>query len=128
MAKKRSFDSWPLKMKTCPDFLACKWCATYRWKTLNEGYNFALDLILIGGLYIKLWASKIVKVLILRISGLKLGSLMSKWHLGARPVTKHREYYKGEGGGFPQIRTVVSLVNPCLLVVNPCTKTVRTMH
>ncbi len=28
----------------------------------------------------------------------------------------------GEGGGFPQVRAVVSLVNPCLLMVHPCTK------
>jgi hypothetical protein len=24
----------------------------------------------------------------------------TKWHLGASPMVKHREYYKGEGGGF----------------------------
>jgi hypothetical protein len=24
------FDSWPLKVKNQPDFLACRWCATYR--------------------------------------------------------------------------------------------------
>jgi hypothetical protein len=29
--------------------LACRWHATCRWKALDEGYNFALDLILIGG-------------------------------------------------------------------------------
>jgi hypothetical protein len=29
-------------------------------------------------------------------------------------VAKHREYYKGEGGGFPQVRIVVNLVSPCL--------------
>jgi len=37
--------------------------------------------------------------------------------LGASPVTRHREYYKGEGGGFPQVWAMVSLVNPCLPVV-----------
>jgi hypothetical protein len=30
-------------------------------------------------------------------------------------VESHRVYYKGEGGGFPQVRAVVSLVCPCCL-------------
>jgi len=42
-------------------------------------------------------------------------------------VARHRVYYKGEGGGFPQVRAVVSLVSPCLPVVHPCTKKVTTM-
>jgi hypothetical protein len=24
-----------------------------------------------------------------------------KWHLGVTPIANHKEYYKGEGGGFP---------------------------
>jgi hypothetical protein len=47
---------------------------------------------------------------ILKILGLQLGSFRTKWHLGASPMTKHKEYYKGEGGGFPQDRVMVSLV------------------
>jgi hypothetical protein len=39
--------------------------ATYRWKTLDKGYNFALDLISIGGMHTKLWDSKVVGVPIL---------------------------------------------------------------
>jgi hypothetical protein len=52
----------------------------------------------------------------LGILGLPLGSPspMTKWHLGARPVAKHKVYYKGEGGGFPQVRAMVSLVSRCL--------------
>jgi hypothetical protein len=34
-------------------------------------------------------------------------------HLDATPATSHRVYYKGEGGGFPKVRAVVSLVCPC---------------
>jgi hypothetical protein len=45
-----------------------------------------------------------------------------KCHLDVAPVERHREYYKGEGGGFPQVRAMVSLVNPSLLVVRPSTK------
>jgi hypothetical protein len=35
---------------------------------------------------------------------------------------------KGEGDGFSQIRAMVSLVNSCLLVVRPCTKSAPTTH
>jgi len=48
------FDSWPLKVKNWPNFLACKWRATYHWKALDKGYKFALYLISIGGLHTKL--------------------------------------------------------------------------
>jgi hypothetical protein len=57
------FDYRSLKVKNHPNFLACKWRATYRWKDLDEGYNFASDFISIGGLHVKLWAPKVVGVL-----------------------------------------------------------------
>ncbi len=95
------FDSWPLKIGNRPNFLACRWCATYCWKALEEGYNFAWDLTLVGGLHTKLWASKFSWIPISRILGLQLGSPRTKWHLGVGPVARHRKYYKGEGGGFP---------------------------
>jgi len=41
---------------------------------------------------------------------------------GAGPMAKHKVYYKGEGGGFPQVQPVVSLVSPILLVVRHSTK------
>jgi hypothetical protein len=44
------------------------------------------------------------------ISGLPLGSPEIKSHLDVGPVERCRVYYKGEGGGFPQVRAVVSLV------------------
>jgi hypothetical protein len=47
----------------------------------------------------------------LGISGLPLGSLETKWHLGVGPVARHKVYYKGEGGGFPQVQAVVKLVS-----------------
>jgi hypothetical protein len=46
-------------------FLMCKWHATYCWKDLDKGYNFPLNLIPIRGLHIKLWTSKVTRVLIL---------------------------------------------------------------
>jgi hypothetical protein len=98
------FDSQPLRVRNRPDFLACRWCTTYCWKALNEEYNFALDFISIGGLHTKLWAFKVTKVPTLGISRLASGSPMTKCHLGAGPVARHKIYYKGEGRGFPQIR------------------------
>jgi hypothetical protein len=48
----------------------CRRHATYGWKTLNKGYNFASNHDSIGGLQKKLWASKVVEVPISRILGL----------------------------------------------------------
>jgi hypothetical protein len=103
----------------------CKWHATYRWKALNKGYNFALELISIKGWHTKLWAPKVVGVLVMKISGFPFGSPETKWHLGAGFVARHKVYYKGEGGGFPQVRTVVNLVSPCLPVVCSCSKVLQ---
>jgi len=44
------------------------------------------------------------------ISGLQLGSPGKKSHLDVASAERCREYYMGEGGGFPQVRAVVSLV------------------
>jgi hypothetical protein len=95
------FDSQPLKVKNRPNFLACRWRATYHWKALDKGYNFALDLILIGGLQRKLWAPQ-------SRGSPKFGNFKTptwesrnKMPFGCGPRGRHRVYYKGEGGGFP---------------------------
>jgi hypothetical protein len=122
------FDSRPLKVENQPNFFACKQHATYRWKYLNEGYNFASDLISIRGLHAKLCAPKIVGVPVVGISRLPFGSPRTKNHLDVAPVESYKVYYKGEGGGFPQVRAVVSLVSSRLLAVRPKTKSAQTMH
>jgi hypothetical protein len=76
----------------------------------------------------KIMRSKVVGVPTLGISGLPLGSSGTKCHLDMGLVKKHKVYYKGEGGGFPQVRAVVSLVSPKLLVACPSTKNAQTMH
>jgi len=43
-------------------------------------------------------------------------------------MERHKVYYKGEGGGFPQVWAVVSLVNLSLLMAHPSTKSVLVMH
>ncbi len=40
-------------------------------------------------------------------------------------MAMHKVYYKGEGGDFPQVQAVVSLVSPCLLMVHSSTKVLQ---
>jgi hypothetical protein len=47
------FDSQPQKVRNWSNFLACRWHATCRWKALNKGYTFALNLITIRSLHTK---------------------------------------------------------------------------
>jgi len=44
------------------------------------------------------------------VSGLQLGSPGKKSHLDVVPKMWRREYYMGEGGGFPRVWAVVCLV------------------
>jgi hypothetical protein len=116
------------KSQESPDSFAFGWRATYCWKSLDGVYNFASNLNSIRGLHTKLWAPKVAKVPTLGILGLPLGSLGTKCHLGASFVAKHKVYYKGEGGGFPQVWSMVSLVSSNLHVALPSTKSAQTMH
>jgi hypothetical protein len=47
---------------------------------------------------------------------------MTKSHSDVGATERHKEYYMGEGGGFPRVQAVVSLVNPRLPVACPSTK------
>jgi hypothetical protein len=111
-----------------PDSLAFRWHATYHWKDLDKGYNGFLDLISIKGLHIKLWGPKVTGVSTLGILGLPFGSLETKCHLDVGLVKRHIIYYKGEGGGFPQVWAVVNLVSSSLPMVRLNTKSVQIMH
>jgi len=51
----------------------------------------------------KLWAPKVAKDPVVKISGLPLRCLGTKCHLDVGLVERHIIYYKGEGGGFPQV-------------------------
>ncbi len=75
-----------------------------------------------------LWARKAAGVPIVRISGLSLGNPGTKCHLDVGLMERHKVYYKGEGGGFPQVQAVVSLVSPNLPVACPSIKSSSTMH
>jgi hypothetical protein len=103
------FDSRPLTVRNHFNFLACMWCGIYSWKGLDKGYNFILNHLNRRPAH--------------KVMGCQnRGSPGTKWHLGVSLVVRPREYYKGEGGGFPQVQAVLNLVSPCLHVVRPCTK------
>jgi hypothetical protein len=56
------------------------------------------------------------------ISRLPLGSPRTNNHLDVASVEWRRVYYMGEGGGFPQVRAMMSQVSPKLPVACPSTK------
>jgi len=72
-----------------------------RWKALKESYKIALDLIPIGGLSKKLWMPKVPGVQPGTVSGLLFGSPRKKCHSDVAFAGSCREYYMGEGDGFP---------------------------
>jgi hypothetical protein len=64
----------------------------------------------------------------LAISRLPFGSLGTKNHLDEGVAERCRVYYMGEGGGFPRVRAVVSLVSPRSPKARLSTKGAPTMH
>jgi hypothetical protein len=74
------------------------------------------------------WGPKVARVPTLAILGFPLGNPRTKCNLDVGLVERHKIYYKGEGGGFPQVRAVVSLVSPSLPVACFSTKSASTMH
>jgi hypothetical protein len=119
------FDSRPLKVGNRLDPGAFRWSATHCWKALDKSYNFGLDLVLIQAQGEKLWMPKVSRVQTRTVSGLHFGSPGKKSHLDASAVESYKEYYKGEGGGFPRVRAVVNQVSARLPVASPNTKRVQ---
>jgi hypothetical protein len=76
----------------------------------------------------KLCTPKVVRVSTMGISGLPFGNPETKSHLDVAPMERRKVYYKGEGGGFPQVRVMVSLVSPRLPMARFSTKSAPTMH
>jgi hypothetical protein len=71
-----------IKSQELPRFPYVKEAGHIPLELLDKGYNFALDLTSIGGLNTKLWASQVVRVLVLGISRFPLGSLRTKMTFG----------------------------------------------
>jgi hypothetical protein len=106
------FDSRPLKVRNWPNPGACRWSVTQCWKALDESYKFASDLIPIRGLSKELWFCKVAGVQTGTVSGFLLRSPRIKNHLDPGAVERCKKYYMGEGGGFPRVWVVVSLMSP----------------
>jgi hypothetical protein len=105
------FYSQPLKVGNRPESDVCRRSVTWGWKALKESYKIAWDLILIWGLSKKLWMPKVPRVQTGTILGLLLENPGKKCHLDVTSMESCREYYMGEGGGFPQVWVVVSKVS-----------------
>jgi hypothetical protein len=117
------FDSRCGRNRPDPDM---RWgSATWRWKALEESYKICLNLVPIGGRGEKLWWPKVPGVQTGITLGLHFGSPGTNNHLGVGAVEQRREYYMGEGGGFPRVRAVVSPVSPRSPVACPNTKRVE---
>jgi hypothetical protein len=77
---------------------------TSPWGVLyTVGRSWSVDVE--NGLAWAIWTST--------ISGLLLGSPKTKSHSDASATEQRREYYMGEGGGFPWVQAVVSQVILC---------------
>jgi len=71
------------------------------WKAIDKGYNFSSCLTSIWGLHKKLWASKIMRVPISRISGLPSGESRDKMTFGCRPHGQTQRILQGGRWWFP---------------------------
>jgi len=119
------FDSWPLKVRNRPDSDVRRQSTTHCWKALKESYNFASNLVPIRGRGEKLWTLKVLGVQTRTISRLHFGSPRKKCHSDVSAAVRRREYYMGEGGGFPRVRAMVSQVSLGLLMACPNNKSVQ---
>ncbi len=106
------FDLRPLKVWNRPLLDVYSKSAIQHWKALDESYNFGSNLVSIRAQSEKLWTPKVPGVQTRTISGLHFGSPGKKSNLDVAFTRSYREYYKGEGGGFPRVQAVVSQVSP----------------
>jgi hypothetical protein len=104
------FDSRSLKVRNQPLPDVALKSATRRWKALDESYNFGLGLVSIRVRGEELWPSKVPGLQPRIVSGLHFGSPNKMCHSNVASAVRCKEYYKGEGGGFPRVRAVVSQV------------------
>jgi hypothetical protein len=91
----------PLKVKNRPLSDIRFECATWCWKDLDEGYNFGSDLVAIGLCNRELWPFKVPRVKPGQFRDSISGVPKNLCHLDVASTASCREYYMGEGGGFP---------------------------
>ncbi len=124
------FDSWPEKVGNRSDLLSCKQRATCRWKVLDKTYNFASTSPRSEVCSQSYWAPKSQECPLARFQDSHTGVSGEKSHLDVGPVERSRVYYNGEGGSFPQVWAVVSLMCSCCswLVLTPKVLQLCTNH
>jgi len=123
--------SRPKKVGNRPDLLGLRRCATYRWKALDESYNFALDCTSIRGLIEKLWGSKVPGVPAGGISGLPRGSPRSPGRekpFGCGPRGELQNILQGGRWWLPPSPGRGESCVSVLPVARPSTKGAPTMH
>jgi len=104
------FDSRPLKVRNRPLPDVASRNATQCWKALDKSYNFGSDLVRSE------FRARSYDCPKSRDSNpglqprFQLGSPGKKSHLDVALAESCRVYYMGEGGGFPRVRAVVSLM------------------
>jgi hypothetical protein len=84
------FDSRPLKVRNRPNFLACRWRATYQWN-FQKDLQFCFKHHLDRRFACKVMGPKFVRIRTMGISRLPFGSPKTKCHLdvGPWPTTKY---------------------------------------
>jgi hypothetical protein len=118
MAKRRvesqvaKFDSWPLKVRNRPDFLACRWRAIIVEKFSTRAITFLQTSSRSEVCTQSYSPSKSRESWLweFRDSNLGVPGQNDIWVLVPWPGTKYT--IRGEGGGFPQVWAVMSLVSP----------------
>jgi hypothetical protein len=95
---KYQFDSHPLKVGNFFEICCCRWHATYMvGKLLMRGTPLLQSKVCIRSYDLP----KCQESQFWEFQDSQLGNPRTKWHLDAAPMVNHREFYKGEGGGFP---------------------------
>ncbi len=91
------FDSRPLKVGNRPLPNVCRRSATWRWKALEESYNFSSDLAPIGRYELPKSQDSTPR----QFRDSSLGVPRKKSHLDVALAESCKIYYMGEGGWLP---------------------------
>jgi hypothetical protein len=124
------FDSRPEKVGDRPNLLGCRQRATYHWKLSTRATTLLHNALRSEVCSQSYRAPKLRESRLAGFWDSHSGVPGEKSHLDVGPVERCRVYYKGEGGGFPQVRAVVSLVCLCCpwLVLAPKVLQLCTNH
>jgi hypothetical protein len=102
------------KIENRPNLFVCRRRATFRWKKLSTKTITLLQTA--PQLEVCSQSYRAPKSRESQLAGFRdshSGVPGEKSHLDVGSVASHRIYYKGEGGGFPQVRAMVNLVCSC---------------